>query len=210
MGFGIATIGYAFLIANEVGGGVIAALMLGYGMFLASRLEIGFLRASVSALFMLPRGVVQLCSLLGLFDVTALPMLNTVTYLLNLGAWFLMSYFWLSSVAKIARDNKAARLERQARNRIIFTSAFIMTAFAAEVLKIGNVTGGLMYWLTAAQYILQYAVIIVSTVFMHTCFVLITSEKQYQRDKQDIAKEQAKALEKRHREEQEAKRRIGK
>ena len=86
----------------------------------------------------------------------------------------------------------------------------LMIAFAAELLKISGIATGIMFWMTAAQYILQYAVIIVNTLFMHTCFVLITSEKQYQKDKQSIEREQADALQKRHLEEQEARKRIGK
>ena len=68
MGFGIALIGYAFLLLNIAGGALFAAPLLAYGFFSASRLERNFLNASVSALFMLPHGVLQVASLAFGFD----------------------------------------------------------------------------------------------------------------------------------------------
>ncbi|MBQ3230117.1 MAG: hypothetical protein IJB49_03770 [Clostridia bacterium] len=208
MGFGIALIGYAFLLLNEMGGAVLAAPLLAYGLFLASRLESGFLRASVCSLFLLPRGVLQVCSVIGALKLEDHPTLNTATYFINLAAWLLMSYFWLTTVAKIAKDCNAAKLERQARNRLAFTAFFIMLSFAAFILNLTGVLGGYGYIVSSAQYILQYTVIIVNTIFMHTCFVLITSERQFEKDKQELAKEHAKALEKRHKEQQEEAERI--
>lgn len=208
MGFGIALIGYAFLILNEMGGAVIAAPLLAYGFFLASRLEGGFLRAAVSSLFLLPRGILQICSVVGLLKLENYPSLNTATYIINLAAWLMMSWFWLISVAKIARECKAPRLERQARNRLVFTTAFIFLSAAAFVLNAAGALGGYGYAVNALQYILQYTVIIVNTLFMHTCFVLITSEKQFEKDKQQLANEHAKNLEKRHKEQQEEAERI--
>jgi hypothetical protein len=49
---------------------------------------------------------------------------------------------------------------------------------------------------TSIQFILQYVVIIINILFLHTCFVLITSEKQYEKDKQQLAKEQNEAIRK--------------
>ena len=49
---------------------------------------------------------------------------------------------------------------------------------------------------TSVQFILQYVVIIINILFLHTCFVLITSEKQYEKDKQQLAKEQNEAIKK--------------
>ena len=54
MGFGVALIGYACLLLHEIGGGFFAALVLGYGFFLTSRLNKTFLHAAISALFILP------------------------------------------------------------------------------------------------------------------------------------------------------------
>lgn len=208
MGFGIALIGYAFLILNEMGGAVIAAPLLAYGFFLASRLEGGFLRAAVSSLFLLPRGIIQICSVIGLLKLENHPTLNTATFVINLAAWLMMSWFWLISVAKIAKECKAPRLERQARNRLVFTTAFITLSFAAFILNLTDALGEYGFAVSAMQYILQYAVIIVNALFLHTCFVLITSERQFEKDKQQLASEHAKKLEKRHKEQQEEAERI--
>ena len=78
MGFGVALIGYACLMLHEVGGGVFAAPILAYGFFLASRLNGNFLKAAVSALFLFPRGVLQVCSAFGFINIDELPTLNTV------------------------------------------------------------------------------------------------------------------------------------
>ena len=165
MGFGVALIGYAFLLLQDIGGGLFAALTMGYGFFLASRLNDNFLRASVSALFMLPRGVVQLCSLFGLFVLEDLPVLNTVTYLLHIGAWMLSSYFWLTAVIQIARDNNAAKLENKARNRLVLTVTFLCFSAAVPLLNLNGVLGNLAFSVAALQYILQYAVIFINFFF---------------------------------------------
>ncbi len=206
MGFGVALIGYACLMLHEVGGGVFAAPILAYGFFLASRLNGNFLKAAVSALFLFPRGVLQVCSAFGFINIDELPTLNTVTFLLYLGAWALMSYFWLTAVIQIAHENGAQRLETKARIRLIITVSFLMLSGSAWVLNVTGVLGDLGFMIASAQYIMQYAVIFINIFFLHTCFVMITSEKQYERDKQEIAKERAKALEKRQKEIQEAKR----
>lgn len=210
MGFGIALLGYACLMLHEIGGGVFAALILAYGFFLASRLNGMFLRAAVSALFMLPRGILQLCSAFGFVNIDDIPTVNTVTFLLYLAAWMFMSYFWLTAVIQIARDNEAKKLETQARNRLVFTVCFLMLSAAVGVMNITGMLGNLAFMISAAQYILQYVVIFVNLLFLHTCFVLITSEKQYEKDKQQIAKERAKALEKKQKENQEVSKRLGK
>ena len=206
MGFGVALIGYACLMLHEVGGGVFAAPILAYGFFLASRLNGNFLKAAVSALFLFPRGVLQVCSAFGFINIDELPTLNTVTFLLYLGAWALMSYFWLTAVIQIAHENGAQKLETKARIRLIITVSFLMLSGSAWVLNVTGVLGDLGFMIASAQYIMQYVVIFINIFFLHTCFVMITSEKQYERDKQEIAKERAKALEKRQKEIQEAKR----
>ncbi len=203
MGFGIALIGHAFLILNEMGGAVLAAPLLAYGLFLASRLESTFLRAAVAALFLFPRGVVQLCAAFGFLDIEKYPALNAATYVIHLLAWFLFTYFWLISVAKIAKDCSAPRLERQARNRLVFTAMFLFVSVGIFFANMTGALGSYAFTVSSVQYIIQYAVILVNTFFMHTCFVLITSERQFEKDKQEIAKEHAKALEKKHREQKE-------
>ncbi len=208
MGFGIALFGYAFLLLHEIGGAIFAAPLLAYGFFLASRLENTFLKASVSALFLLPRAILQICTIIGIFDITEMPTLNSATFILHLLAWLLMSFFWLTAVIKIAHDCQAEKLENQARNRLVFTVVFISLSLIANILNMGGMLGNLGFTVNTLQYILQYAVILVNIIFLHTCFVLITSQKQYEKDKQAIAKEQAKALEKMQKDRQEAARKL--
>lgn len=196
MGFGIALIGYACLILIGTGGEIIASLMLAYGFFLASRLNSGFLRASVSSLFILPRGIVNLLSVLGIIDINSLAMLNIITFMLYLFAWLFMSYFWLTAVIGIARDNGAQKLERQARSRLVLTFAFIVTVMFARMMIFTGALGNYGGIIAAAEFILQYIVIFFNVFFLHTCFILITSEKQYEKDKRQIAKSRADALKK--------------
>lgn len=208
MGFGIALFGYAFLLLHEMGGALFAAPLLAYGFFLASRLENNFLRASIASLFLLPRGILQICTIIGVLDMTEIPVLNTITFILHLLAWMMMSYFWLTAVIKIAMSCQAEKLERQARNRLVLTVLFIFLSLVAGILNMGGLLGELGFTVNTLQYVLQYAVIFVNLLFLHTCFVLITSERQYEKDKQQLAKEQAKALEKMHRDRQEAARKL--
>lgn len=210
MGFGVALFGYGFLLLNEVGGALFGVMLLAYGFFLASRLEAGFLKASVSSLFMLPRGILLFLDILGFVDINSMPTVNVITFTLYLSAWAMMSYFWLSSVVKIAKDCKAAKLESQARNRLVFTVFAISLALFAGIGNLLGLLGNLAFMVSSAQYILQYAVIIVNIMFLHTCFVLITSEAQYQQDKQQLAAERAKAIEKRYNERREVERKIEK
>ncbi len=209
MGFGIALIGYAFLLMTGTGGEIIASLMLGYGFFLASRLNAKFLSAAVSALFMLPRGIVNGLTVLNVFNIDNHPTISTITFLIYLMAWMMMSYFWLMAVIEIARENSATKLENQARNRLVFTIAFIFIVIVARLLPM--VSGiGIAGSFAAIEFILQYVVIFVNLFFLHTCFILITSEAQYAKDKQQIAKERADALEKKYKEQQEVSNRFGK
>lgn len=210
MGFGIALFGYAFLLLHELGGALFAAPLLAYGFFLASRLETSFLRAAVSALFMLPRGILQICTVLGIYDITKNPTLNSITFILHLTAWLMMSFFWISAVVKIAHDCQAEKFEQQAKNRLVFTLMFISLSLVAGVLNMGGLLGNIAFTVNTLQYIIQYAVIIINALFLHTCFVLITSKSQYEKDKQTIAKERAAALEKMHKDKQEAAKKLEK
>lgn len=188
--------GYGFFALYEIGGGVLAAPLLAYGFFLASRLEKNFARASVSALFLLPRAIIQLCSVLGLLVIKDIPLLNGLTYVVHLVAWLTMSYFWLTAVMNIARDCNAPKLERTAKNRLAFTAVFIVMSLAVALFNMFDLLNEIAFTVTSIQFILQYIVIIANIIFLHTCFVLITSEKQYEKDKQQLAKEQAAALDK--------------
>lgn len=210
MGFGIALIGYAFLLLHEIGFGIFAAPVLAYGFFLASRLNGGFLRAAVSSLFILPRGILQFLSVLGILNIDEMPTANTVTFMLFLAAWIFMSYFWLKAVIEISQDCGAEKLERQARNRLVFTVCILVLSAAVGIANIFGLLGIYAYTIAMVQYVLQYAVIFVNLIFLHTCFVLITSEKQYEKDKQQIAIERAQKLKKKHNEQREVSNRFGK
>ena len=210
MGFGVALIGYAFLLLNEVGGGLFAALILGYGFFLASRLDDGFLRASISALFMVPHGILSLCITFGLFSAEDLPTLYLITLLLHLLAWMMTSYFWLSAVIRIARSNSAAKLENKARNRLVFTVLFLFASAFLHVAGLGGLLGNYAATVSAVLFILQYAVIFINFFFLHTCFILITGERQYEKDMQEMARERAKQLQKQQETQREVSKRIGK
>ncbi len=209
MGFGIALIGYAFLLTVGTGGELFAALLLGYGFFLASRLNAKFMSAAICALFMLPRGIVNGLTVLNVFNIDNHPTINTVTFTIYLLGWLMMSFFWLSAVMEIARDNSAVKLENQARFRLVFTFAFIIMVITARFLPMisGEAIAGSF---AAIEFILQYIVIFVNIFFLHTCFVLITSEKQYEKDKQQIAKERADAMEKKYKQQQEVSKRFDK
>ncbi len=195
MGFGIALIGYLCMIFTGTGGEIFAPPLLAYGFFLASRLNNRFLHASVSSLFLIPRAVLQLLSTVGILELNTLTVINAASFMINLAAWAVMSFFWLSAVVEIAHDCGAERLEAQARNRLVFTVMFIMIVIGVRVMSIFGIPAEYTGFCLAAEFILQYVVIIVNALFMHTCFVLITSEKQYEKDKQDLAKEHAKAME---------------
>lgn len=208
MGFGIALIGYAFLLLNIAGGAVFAAPLLAYGFLRASRLESNFLNAAISALFMLPHGVLQFSSLMFAFEPNET--LDFVIRMVYTGAWLVMSFFWLIAVAKIANANRADRLELQARNRIVFTLVFVSFTFVAELLAYSGVFGNYGGLVVSLKYIVEYITIFVNLLFLHTCFILITSEKQYEKDKQEIAIERAKALEKDHKQRQEVADKIAK
>ena len=196
MGFGIALLGYCCFALYEIGGGILAAPLLAYGFFLASRLEKNFMKAALSALFLLPRGALQLLTVMGLFDIIEIPTLNTATYIGHLCAWMSMTYFWLTAVINITRECNAPKLERSAQNRLVITVAFIALSLATGLMNIFGLLGSVGDTVTSVQFILQYVVIIINILFLHTCFVLITSEKQYEKDKQQLAKEQNEAIKK--------------
>ncbi|MBE6683821.1 MAG: hypothetical protein E7595_06715 [Ruminococcaceae bacterium] len=211
MGFGVALLGYACLLLIGVGGTFFAVPLLAYGFFLASRLESGFMKASVTSLFILPRGILELLTLFGIIkpETSAVyPIINTATFYVFLAAWALMTYFWLTAVANIAHTNSADKLERQAKNRIVFTEAMLMLMLVTNLLMTTNLLGSFEGMAGALQFILQYAVLFVNLFFLHTCFVMITSKSQYEKDKQQLAKEKAAATEKLHKEREEAARKL--
>lgn len=212
MGFGIALIGYAFLLMADLGGAVLAAPLLAYGFFLASRLESNFLRASVASLLLLPRGVFMV---IGFFidtsnnpHINIINACNIVTYIIYQIGWLFMTCFWLLAVMNIARECQAPKMLRRAKSVLTVTVPYILFATVTAILDLGGFLGNYAGTVSVVIFILMYAVIIYNIAMLHTCFVLITSEKQYEKDKQQLAKERAEAIKKANEKQQEAARRI--
>ena len=198
MGFGIAFLGYCFLLLHSAGLGVVAAPMLAYGFFLASRLDRSFLYASVSALFMLPRGILVLLDLflpIAGVDVQlsqAYPWLNLGTYLLFFIAWFFMILYQCVAVRRIAVENNHVKLKNSANRQLYLSSLFIAVAISM-VLFSHLVDIALIAWALVAFYV----VLIMNMFFTHTCLVLITSEDQYEKDKDMVAEHNRQVMERR-------------
>lgn len=198
MGFGIAFLGYCFLLLHSAGLGAVAAPMLAYGFFLASRLDRSFLYASVSALFMLPRGILVLLDLflpIAGVDVQlsqAYPWLNLGTYLLFFIAWFFMILYQCVAVRRIAVENNHVKLKNSANRQLYLSSLFIAVAISM-VLFSHLVDIALIAWALVAFYV----VLIMNMFFTHTCLVLITSEDQYEKDKDMVAEHNRQVMERR-------------
>ena len=200
MGFGIALIGYGFLLLHEFGGGILAALFIGYGFFLASKLNAKFMYAAVTALFLVPRGTVLFLSIIKVVDRASDPVLNWATFILNVLAWMTCSVFWMGAVLDIARENNAQKLAGKARRQIAVTVSFLTLTIALQVVISLGAELPFIGQILNLQYVLQYCLIIYNALFLHTCFVMITSEKEYQKDLQSLASERATELERRHKE----------
>ena len=200
MGFGIAFLGYCFLLLHSAGLGIVAAPLLAYGFFLASRLDKSFLYASVSALFMLPRGIIVLLDLFlpvaGIdYQITArLPWLNLGSYLLFFIAWFFMIFYHCAAVRRIAAENDHAKLKSSANRQLYLSSLFIAVAISM-VLFSQFVDMALTAWALVAYYV----VLLSNMFFTHTCLVLITSEDQYEKDKEMVAEHNRQVMERRAR-----------
>ena len=94
---------------------------------------------------------------------------------------------------------------------ILIASVFVLMLIAAGyLLNTYGILGLYAGPVLSGVYLLQYALLFVQIAFMHTCFVLITSERQYAKDKQQIAIERAKAIEKANKAKQEGARRSEK
>lgn len=196
MGFGIAFLGYCFLLLHSAGLGVVAAPLLAYGFFLASRLERSFLYASVASLFMLPRGLFVLLDvflpILGVeISLTnTLPWLNLGTYLLFFIAWFFMVLYQCIAVRNIAIANDHVKLKNSANRQLYFSSLFI--AIAVTMVLFSELVD---LRVTAFAVVAYYAVLVMNLYFTHTCLVLITSEKQYEEDKKMVEEHNRQVLE---------------
>ena len=204
MGFGIAFLGYCFLMLHQAGMGVVGVPLLAYGFFLAGRLHRYFFGAAFSALLMLPRSVIILLDLIlpiagaDLRIAETHPVLNLITYLLFLAAWMSMIFWHCTAVRKIAQENGAEKLERQAGRRLYISAVVIALAVSLVVLQ-QVITQQAIVLIT---YLAIYVVLILQTLFTHTCFVLITSERQYAEDKVYALEQNRKAEERKERDRQ--------
>ncbi|MCH5184166.1 MAG: hypothetical protein J1E00_08330 [Oscillospiraceae bacterium] len=198
MGFGVAFLGYCFLFLHSAGLGVIGAPMLAYGFFLASRLDSHFLRAAIAAMFLLPRGVYVLIDIfLPMAGVNVelserFPWLNISSYLLFFVAWFFMIFYHCMGVRRIAIECEHEKLQRTASRQLYISALFILLAISLVICQqlvdpqIGSFA-----------LIAFYVVLLFNMFFTHTCQVLITSEGQYEKDKQDVEEQNRLAMQKR-------------
>lgn len=202
MGFGIAFLGYCFLLLHPLGLGVVASPLLAYGFFLASRLERYFAYSSVAALFLLPRGLFLLINILLPFlgfeiDLAVeFPYLELATYTLFFVAWFFMVLYHCVAVRRIAKECEHPKLQAMANRQLYITSLVIF--FSLSMLIFDNVIDDPR--LVTISYIAYYIALIMNLYFTHTCLVLITSESQYEKDRRYVAEQDMKAAEKRARE----------
>lgn len=199
MGFGIAFLGYCFLFLHSAGLGVIGAPMLAYGFFLASRLDPYFLGASVSSFFLLPRGVYVLLDIflpaagLGADLSSRFPWLNFSTYLLFFVAWFFLIFYHCLGVRRIAVNCGHEKLQRTTSRQMYISALFVL--FAISMVICQNLIDDPR--IVVIGYVAYYVILLYNLFFTHTCQVLITSEGQYEKDKQDVAEQNRQAMQKR-------------
>lgn len=201
MGFGIAFLGYCFLLLHPLGLGVIAAPLLAYGFFLASRLDRFFAYSSVAALFLLPRGLFLLINILLPFlgvevDLAVkFPYLELATYTMFFVAWFFMVLYHCLAVRRIAVECEHKKLQSMASRQLYITSLVIF--FALSMLIFNSIIDDARMILLS--YIAYYIALVMNLYFTHTCLVLITGESQYEKDKRYVAEQDMKAAEQRAR-----------
>ncbi len=197
MGFGIAFLGYCFLLLHSAGLGAVGAPLLAYGFFLAGRLDPYFYVSSVSALFMLPRGVFVLLDIfLPYFGwegglSAPHPWWNLATYLLFFIAWLFTVCGHCAAVKRIALSCEHVKLQRSASRQMYLSAVFIF--FAVSMIICQSVIDNAQLLLIA--YLAYYVTLLTNLWFTHTCLVLITSEKQYEKDKEYVAEQDRLAAE---------------
>lgn len=197
MGFGIAFLGYCFLLLHSSGLGVIASPLLAYGFFLASRLDKYFAYSSVAALFLLPRGIFLLLNIflpIAGVDIdlaVRFPWLELVTYILFFIAWFFMVLYQCLAVRRIAVSCGHEKLQRMASRQLYLTTLVILFSLSMIVFDSVIDNAGIVI----VSYVAYYAALLMNLYFTHTCLVLITSSAQYEKDKQYAAEESRKAIE---------------
>ncbi len=188
MGFGIATLGYGFLLTYTLGGGVIGVPLIMYGFYKAAATERRFLYACISGTFMLPYSVLLLLthfpSILSIGQDT---MIYQTFYAVFLLAWISMTFYFYSGVKIIALNNKADRLLKKANNRMILTIAVLFLGFLFFLNEsIASVE------LVLGVFLALHIIIILNVWFLHSCFLIITTASQWEKDKELIAKEAEK------------------
>lgn len=187
MGFGLATLGYGFLLTYEAGGGIIACLIIAYGFYLASGVNKRFIAAAISALFMFPHSVFILLDVIGVVELNNYPYLRLISYSVFILAWLSMSINYLIAVKKIAADNGSKKLENKASNRLYITIFILMSMFFLNIVRYSALNE-----LSRFIYVLQYLMILINILFLHTCFIMITTENQYKKDKKRLMEEEKK------------------
>ena len=192
MGLGLATLGYGFLLTYEAGGGIIAGLILAYGFYLASRVNKRFFAAAISALLMVPHSILLLLFVLKVYDEKNILLVSNISHSIFYLAWLSMSYYYLTAIKQIAIENKNKKLENKSMNRLYLTSLFLILAFS--MIAFGNTVPK---EISSYLYVAQYLIIIINILFLHNCFIMITTESQYKKDKKKFIEEEKKLLEKR-------------
>ena len=192
MGFGLATLGYGFMLTYNAGGGIFAGILLAYGFFLASRLNKHFMKASVSALFLIPHSVLLLLFTFRVLNEKDILLLSSISRTVFYCAWLITSYYYLMAVRDIAIENSAIKLKNKAKNRLSFTTIFLFVAVLMSIFNDFVPSAMLSIWI-----IMQYIVVIVNTLFLHSCFILITTEALDKKERQYFADEEKKQRENR-------------
>lgn len=191
MGFGLAALGYGFMLTYNAGGGIFAGLLLAYGFYLASRLNKRFLAASISALFLIPHSILMLLFILKVLNEDSILLFSSISKTVFYCAWLSVSYFYLTAVKEIAIQNNNIKFKNKALNRLYFTSMFLIIAISMIIFN-SIVTDGMK----TVWFVMQYIVIVVNMLFLHTCFILITTEAQDKKDRQYFEDEERKQQEK--------------
>ncbi|HAN20902.1 MAG: hypothetical protein A2Y15_04525 [Clostridiales bacterium GWF2_36_10] len=195
MGFGIATLGYGFLLTYEAGGGIFAGILLAYGFYLTSLVNKRFLAASISALLLIPHSVLLLLIVIGVVDETKIQLLIQISRSVFYLAWLSMAYNYFTAIKNIAIENKNIRLQNKAMNRLYLTVLILLAILSTIIFSVLNTSS-----VSNILYVSQYLVILINILFLHNCFIMITTESQYKKDKRKYIEEEKKLLEKRKKE----------
>lgn len=195
MGFGIATLGYGFMLTYEAGGGIIAGILLAYGFYLASKVNKLFLSASISALFLIPHSILLLLFTLRIINEKNIFMISQISRTIFFLAWLSMAYNYLTAIKQIASENNNIKLKRKAMNRLLLTAIILLGALSMIIFNSLNSLYSL--YIINTLFVMQYLMILINILFLHTCFISITTASQYKKDKIKYLKEEKKLSEQR-------------